>query len=166
MPIYEYYCPECHAVYNFFARSAGTSASPSCPDCGRKALERQISSFSFTGQYKQTGEDTELPIDDSRMMAAMESLAQEAGGLDEQDPKKAADLIRKFTKMTGLELNGTMDEALSRLESGETPESIESELGSQLDAEDPFLSKSRSGSLSAALRKHLPPRRDETLYDL
>jgi hypothetical protein len=56
-----------------------------------------------------------------------------------------------------------MEEALSRMEAGEDPEKIESEMGDLLEEEDPFSLKGKSSKG----RKHkLSPKVDDTLYDL
>jgi len=83
--------------------------------------------------------------------------------MDEEDPRQAAQLMRKLSDMTGLKLGPGFQEALSRMEAGEDPEQVEAELGDALEEENPFEVKKKSGPL---LRKLLPPRRDETLYDL
>ena len=54
----------------------------------------------------------------------MQMLAGEADNINEDDPRQAADLMRKLTHMTGMELGSGMEEALSRMESGEDPESV------------------------------------------
>ena len=81
----------------------------------------------------------DMPFDESRMEGALTQLAGEAEKIDENDPKAAAELMRKFSSMTGVEFGGGMEEALSRLEAGEDPEQIEKEmpgLGDSLDAVD------------------------------
>ena len=163
MPIYEYYCEKCHAIYSFFARSINPGRDPVCPKCNHSALTRELSLFAFTTNRGDTETEEDFPIDEASMMDAMNALADKAGSIDEDDPRQAANLIREFTRMTGVELGGAMEEAMSRLEAGEDPESIEAELGNTLDSEDPFLGG--SGRLSSALLKQLPPRRDDTLYD-
>jgi len=47
--------------------------------------------------------------------------------------------MRKFSDMTGLHYTEKMNEALSRLETGEDPEAIEAEMGDALENEDPFV---------------------------
>ncbi len=44
MPIYEFFCPSCDCVMQFFARRAGTFDPPKCPHCGG-TLEREVSLF-------------------------------------------------------------------------------------------------------------------------
>lgn len=48
MPIYEFYCPACDCVMQFFARRAGTPEPPKCPHCGG-SLEREVSLFKAGG---------------------------------------------------------------------------------------------------------------------
>ena len=92
----------------------------------------------------------------------MGALASEAERVDEDDPRQAAQLMRKLTQMTGLDLGAGMEEALSRMEAGEDPEQIEAEMGDLLEEEDPLVLQGQ--------RKHAgkkpPPRKDETLYEL
>ena len=163
MPIYEFYCETCHRLFNFLSKTVGTDERPACPKCGRQRLERQVSMFAAPSGQDATEEgDDMLPIDDTRMEAAVEALASEAEGINEEDPRAAAQLMRKFTDMTGMELGHGMQEALGRMEAGEDPEQVEAELGDVLENEDPFLMK----KASAALRKHRGPSHDPNLYDL
>lgn len=161
MPIYEFYCDHCNVLFNFFSRRINTSARPDCPRCGRKKLERKISSFVITGRAKEPSAEGDLPFDESRMERAMETLAREAEKIDENDPRQAAGLMRKLTDMTGLELGPGMQKALSRLERGEDPDVIESEMGGLMENEDPFLSRGKKQG-----GRRSPPVHDETLYEL
>ena len=53
MPIYEFYSPETHKIYSFFARSlAYASKTPRCPDKPGAPMERMISKFAVTGRAK------------------------------------------------------------------------------------------------------------------
>jgi putative FmdB family regulatory protein len=162
MPIYEFYCPDCHVIFNFFSRSINTQKRPSCPNCGKIELERRMSVFA--SPRNQGGEDeSPMPdIDESKMEKAMSLLAREAEHLDENDPKQAANLMRKLSDMTGVNLGSGMEEALRRMEAGEDPEAIEAEMGDLLEGEEPFAFENRS----IAGARYRPPRVDETLYDL
>ena len=82
--------------------------------------------------------------------------------MDEEDPKQAAQLMRKLTEATGLKMGASMEEALHRLEKGEDPEKIEAEMGNLLEQDDPFILESKGKTAS----KKPKPKRDETLYDL
>jgi len=164
MPIYEFYCENCNTIYNFFSRTVNTQKTPNCPKCKNKKLSRQVSLFAVTGKAKEDGDMDDLPIDESRMEKAMNMLAREAEGINEDDPKQAANLMRKLSDMTGLKLGPGMDEALQRMEKGEDPEQVEAEMGDVLESEDPFIISGKKGSGPAGKRRE--PARDDTLYDL
>jgi hypothetical protein len=100
------------------------------------------------------------------MTKAMEALAGEAGTMDENDPRQAANLMRKLSDMTGLTYNDKMNEALSRLESGEDPEAIEAEMGDALENGDPFILPEKGETGKAAKKKSVKMERDENVYDL
>jgi len=164
MPIYEFYCGRCHTIFNFFSKTVNTSKVPNCPKCEDHKLTRQVSLFAVTGKAREEGDIDDLPIDESKMERAMEVLAREADSIDENDPKQAANLMRKLTDMTGLELGANMEEALRRMERGEDPEQVEAEMGELLEEEDPF--HLPGGKKKRATRITSPPKKDDTLYDL
>ena len=163
MPIYEFYCDACNTIFSFFSKTIDTEKRPACPQCKATHLQRRMSAFAVTGRNREDGEPDDLPIDEGRMEQAMQMLAGEAERINEDDPRQAANLMRKLTDMTGLELGDGMQEALRRMERGEDPEQIEAEMGDRLENEDPFLLAGRSGSRA---KRRPEPRRDETLYDL
>jgi putative FmdB family regulatory protein len=164
MPIYEFYCSDCHTIFSFFSRSVDTTTSPLCPRCGERRLTRQVSLFAVTGKAREEGDADDLPIDDAQMARAMEVLGREADKIDENDPRQAAHLMRRLSDMTGLQLGHGMEEALARMERGDDPEAIESEMGDLLEDEEPFLlpGKKKTGSSG----RRAAPLRDDTLYDL
>jgi putative FmdB family regulatory protein len=164
MPIYEFYCEDCNTIFNFFSKSVNTRKKPKCPECKTKTLSRQMSAFAFTGKAKDDGDMDDLPFDESKMEKAMQMLAGEAENLNEDDPRQAANLMRKLTDMTGLELGPGMQEALQRMEGGEDPEQIEAEMGNLLEEEEPFVLPDKKGNTAKASRP--APRKDDTLYDL
>jgi len=106
----------------------------------------------------------DLPFDETKMEKAMNMLAGETDKINEDDPRQAANLMRKLTDMTGMQLGSGMEEALSRMEKGEDPEKIEAEMGDIMEGEEPFLFPGKTGS---GIKKKRPkPLVDETLYDL
>ncbi len=163
MPIYEFYCKSCHTIFNFFSKSINTNKRPNCPQCKIETLERQMSSFAVTGRAIEDDRGDELPIDENKMEKAMHMLAGEAERIPEDDPRQAANFMRKLTQMTGLELGAGMEEALHRMESGEDPEQIEAEMGDILESEEPFQVAGKKGGKAT---RRSAPKRDETLYDL
>lgn len=168
MPFYEFYCPDCHTIYNFYSRRINTGKIPACPagGCNRERLERQVSLFAIS---KGRGEDEDGDmldnLDESTLEQAMMSMAGEMEHIDENDPREAAKMMRRLFDATGLQLSGGMEEAISRMEAGEDPEQVEAEMGDRIEEEEPFAVKPKK-LLSDLRRKYLPPRVDETLYDL
>lgn len=123
-----------------------------------------MSAFAFTGKAKEDGDLDDLPFDETKMEKAMQMLAGEAENINEDDPRQAANLMRKLTDMTGLELGPGMQEALKRMEAGEDPDAIEAEMGDLLEEEEPFALADKKGSAGAGQRP--APVKDEKLYDL
>jgi putative FmdB family regulatory protein len=167
MPIYEFYCDACNTVYSFLSRKINPSGQPDCPSCGRKRLARQISPFAATGRAKEPGEGgaDDLPVDEARMERAMEALAGEAESIDENNPRQAARLMRKFSDMTGLEFKPEMKSMIERMEAGEDPEKLEAEMGGEMDQEDPFILPEK-GEKGGRRPSRPAPRRDPKLYEM
>jgi len=163
MPIYEFYCKKCNTIYNFYSRSVNTTKIPSCPKCKKVKLSRQMSVFAaLTGGAREEAENDPLRgIDESKMEKAMMQLASEAEKIKDDDPRAAAQLMRKLSDTAGLKLGDGFEAALQRLEQGEDPDKIDEDMGDILSAEEPFGKKQTSAKNAA--RK---PRKDETLYDL
>ncbi len=163
MPIYEFYCQDCHTVFHFYSKTVNTRKRPACPKCGREELERRMSLFSIS-RGGEDAEESELGVDESRMEKAMEWMARQSGQISEDDPRQAARLMREFSDMTGVEPGPAMQEALSRMEAGEDPEQVESEMGEALENDELFIAAGRKGSRQPG--RQLPPKTDDTLYEL
>jgi len=167
MPVYEFYCPDCHTVYSFWSQRINTEKIPACPKCDQKQLEKIVSRAAVISGGKSEEEDAlgDLPIDESKMEEAMMSLASEAENMNEDDPKAMAQFMRKFANKTGLKYKDSLEEALSRLEAGEDPDQIEEEMGDMFDDDDlPFEFSGKKGSVK--LKKKRILKRDDHLYDL
>ena len=162
MPVYEFYCSDCHTIFNFLSRRVNTDKRPDCPRCGRSQLERQVSQFAFSRGRNEEPVEGMPDLDEARMEQAIQAMAGEMEGLDENDPRQMARFMRKLTEATGMNLGTGMEEAMRRLESGEDPEKIEEEMGDLFDGENPF---SREG-MRGLKRKFTPPSHDDTLYTL
>jgi putative FmdB family regulatory protein len=163
MPIYEFYCARCHMIFNFFSKSVNTERRPDCPRCHHPELERYLSVFASPRKRDEGQEGTPMPnLDETEMEKAMGVLEREFAHVDDDDPRQAANLMRKLTDMTGLKLGPTMEEALKRMEAGEDPEQVEAEMGDLMEGEEPFLFQ--EGTRAGCGRR--PPLRDEKLYDL
>jgi putative FmdB family regulatory protein len=172
MPIYEFYCAECHRVFNFLSRSVNTTKRPACPRCGRPELARRVSSFAISKGRKEepAGAEPAPDVDESRLEQALASLAGEAEGINEDDPRQAARLMKKLFDATGMPVGAGMAEALKRMEAGEDPEKIEAEMGDVFE-EDPLGGAAEGGAepkkgLRALRRELLPPSVDTALYEM
>ncbi|MFH1998936.1 MAG: zinc ribbon domain-containing protein [Planctomycetota bacterium] len=167
MPIYEFYCPDCHKIFSFMSRKMNTRKKPACPKCGKPKIARRVSLFSVSKKLSEADAAMPFPdMDESCMEKAMETLAREADKIDEDNPRQVAEIMRTLYKSTGLKLGPGMEEAMQRMESGEDPEKIEADLGEVLESEDPFSEQGSRISLKGLRRRIMPPSRDETLYDL
>jgi putative FmdB family regulatory protein len=180
MPIYEFYCSACHRVFSFLSRSVDTSKRPACPRCGRADLPRRVSSFAISRGRKEEPKapapEPEFPglppgMDEARLERAMAELARDAEGMNEDDPRQGALLMRRLFESTGMPILGGMEEALRRMEAGEDPEKIEEEMGDVM--EDPLgMAGPEGGSdeprqaLSRLRRRVLPPSVDPELHEL
>ena len=123
MPIYEYRCSRCGKKSSRIWMSLPSAAAEKalgCPSCGVSRLVRLFSRFSFPKSEEKR----------------MESLMDEStiGGLDENDPKGMARLMRKVSEQTGEPLEGEDVEMLERMENGEMPPD---DPGSGPDSGDP-----------------------------
>lgn len=139
MPIYEFACPQCRVIFNFFSKSVAPKRKPSCPKCGNKRLVKQVSRFATPRGAKEPSapagpegeEGPPMPdMDDPRLQRAMGELERDMEHLDENNPKHMAHVMKK---MKDLLPSGTlpkeMDVAIRRLEAGEDPEKIEEDMG-------------------------------------
>ena len=118
MPIYEYYCFDCRKKVSIFYRtlSAAQAAEPVCPICGGKRLHRLVSRV----RVVHSEEDRLERMLDNDWLA----------GLDEEDPRALARLMREMKNELGEEADDPeLDEMIGRLEAGESPDAIESSLG-------------------------------------
>jgi len=170
MPIYEYYCSDCHTVFNFLSRRVQPRKKPACPKCGRKKLDRKLSRFAVSLGREEGDTDPQEPfpgLDETKMEKLMTEFAGDLDSLDEENPRQAAELMKRMYEATGMELGPAMKEAMARMEAGEDPEAIEQELGDALEAEDPVASPGgRGGKVRSMAHRLLPPRVDENLYEL
>ncbi len=117
MPIYEYYCFDCKKRVSVLFRTMAEAeaGAPACPECAGERLRRLMSRLRV------------LRSEENRI----ESMAEDSSllsGLEQEDPRALAHFMRKMSDETGEPLDGEMDEVVDRLESGESPESIESSM--------------------------------------
>ena len=171
MPIYEFYCPDNHTVYQFLARSlAYGGKTPRCPANAAFRMEKRVSKFAFLRGTKEPNESDPFDgMDESKMEAIMADLERDMSGMDESnpDPKQLGHVMRKMTDALGDKAPPEMREMIRRLEAGEDPEKLESEFGDLGDGggEDEgndFFAQTVK-KLKAGLRA---PKRDAKLYEM
>ena len=163
MPIYEFYCPDCHAIYSFFSRRVNADARPPCPSCTCLVLERQVSLFSVSKNRSSQNSDGMVGIDEDRLESALMSMAGDLDKID-NDPSQVASAMRKLLATSGLKMGAGMEDAMARVEAGEDPEVIEADLGDATD-EIALLSARPTQVAGVIRRRYLPPRVDPKLYE-
>jgi putative FmdB family regulatory protein len=138
MPIYEFACPKCRVIFNFFYKKPEPERLPKCPRCGNKRMTHQMSRFAVSSGSggKKSGDGAEpdgppMPdLDDPRIERAFGELEKELGNVDESNPKHLAHVMRKLKDlMPPGAMPKELDVAIKRLEAGEDPEKIEEDMG-------------------------------------
>lgn len=168
MPIYEFYCRNCHTIYSFFSRRVDAETTPGCPKSKKHKLQRQMSRFAISsGQSSAAPADggPEPDFDEDKMEQAMMQMAGEFDNVDESDPRAMAQMMRKLMNTTGMNMGEGMEEAVRRMEAGEDPDKVEEELGDLIDSEDPF-STGESKLKGLARRMTEAPNVDPEMYDM
>lgn len=188
MPIYEYYSPDNHTIYQFFAKTLAQGATtPKCPDNAKFRMKKVVSAFAITsGGAKDesagpaAGAGGGDPAEDAKMEAAMSAMESEFSGVDENDPKAMARMMRRMSELTGEKIDGEMEEVVRKLEEGADPDSLEEQLGGGDEGggmDDPYgegMGMGGPGAEGAADPKEprhrfrvrrRAPRRDPKLYD-
>ena len=169
MPIYEFYSPDTHRIYSFFARSlAQGSLTPRCPDDPEARMERMLSRFAVTG-FARDREQAPIESQDPRMERAMAEMEREMSCLNEDnpDPRQIGRLMRKMTDATGQKLPEAMQQMLTRLERGEDPEKLEQEYGEAMnDMEEQFGGETDEREKTPSVAPRRNPDRDPVLYEM
>lgn len=107
MPIYEYRCTDCRRVLEVFLRSMNsTPSAPSvCPRCGSSRLQRLISRTFVHRSGERNADD----------LAGLEDDVPD-------DPKEMARWLRRASAEMGEDGGPELEEAMERLEAGESLE--------------------------------------------
>jgi len=186
MPIYEYYCPQNHTIYQFLAKTlAQGKLVPRCPDNPKWTLQKTVSQFAFVGRAAEpsaaaaAGEGGEG--EDGRMEAAMLAMENEFSSVDENDPRAMGRMMRRMAELTGEKIDGEMEEVVRKLEEGADPETLDEQLGGGEGAgeggeSDPYDDgyggapaatevERKEARMRYKLRRLQTPHRDPQLYD-
>lgn len=167
MPVYEFYCPDCHTIYGFFTSSPEDRRQPACPKCGRPDLERKPSRFATPKGLGETGieDDPFAELSDERLAGAMETLMMESAHMDDGDPRAIGHMMRRFGELTGLGLGDRLQGLVERMEAGEDPGALEAEMDAEL-GDSPDGGMEGFFELRKALKRRRIPTTDDTLYFL
>jgi len=177
MPIYEYYCPDNHTIYQFFAKTLAQGQTvPKCPDNPKYRMQKAVSAFAVTSGGKsadaeQTAAAPSDSAEDARMEAAMGAMEREFSSVDENDPRAMGRMMRRMAEMTGEKIDGEMEEVVRKLEEGADPDSLEDQLGGETPGMDEMDAPAESVAGQTKEKRHRykpvqrPVRRDPQLYD-
>ena len=114
MPIYQYRCLNCKKRFEVYMSYAEYGTRPvQCTHCGSDQVLRRIGRI-------RIAKSEESRLDD---LAGPEALA----GL-EDDPRELGRMMRKMSSEMGEDMGPEFDEVIDRLEAGQSPEDIESDL--------------------------------------
>ena len=170
MPLYEFYCGPCHAVFTFRAARVDTETVPVCPRCGA-ALRREVSSFAYImrGAVQEPGSEASEG-GANRMDEVAAQLTERLQAMDDDgaDPREAVKVMRELASAGGLRFNKEVQEAMGRIEAGEDPEKIDETFKEVFDAENPFAEGDSDGIRRGVswLRRLRDPARDPKWYDM
>jgi putative FmdB family regulatory protein len=114
MPIYQYRCLNCHKRFEIFMSYAEYGTRPVlCTHCGSENVLRRIGRI-------RIAKSEESRLDDLADPSALAGL--------EDDPRELGRMMRKMSREMGEDMGPEFDEVIGRLEAGQSPEDIESEL--------------------------------------
>jgi putative FmdB family regulatory protein len=122
MPTYDFICNNCNQRFDIFLTfNEYGKKTVTCAHCGSKNVRRRMTKVRIAKS------------EESRM----ESMAEDFSGFDglEDDPQAMGRMMRKMGREMGEDLPPEFDEVVDRLESGQSPEDIESsmpELGNDM----------------------------------
>jgi putative FmdB family regulatory protein len=126
MPTYDFICNKCNQRFDIFLTFAEYGKKTvTCAHCGSKNVRRRMTKVRIAKS------------EESRM----DSMADDFSGFEglENDPQAMGRMMRKMGKEMGEEMPPEFDEVVDRLQSGQSPEDIESsmpELGNEMGGED------------------------------
>jgi len=170
MPIYEFYCPENHRIYQFYARTLAQGRTvPKCPDNPAFEMRKIVSAFAVVGKGAKAGEPGQQSSgpkgghEEAQLDAAMGQLEKEFSSADEADPRSMGRMMRRMAELTGERMDGPMEEVVRKLEEGADPESLEDELGP--DPGPGEAPGAKGGSRGGTRRRRIAPVRDPKLYE-
>lgn len=123
MPTYDFLCNDCKKRFEIFLTFAEYGKKPApCSHCGSVNTRRRMTRVRIAKSSDARMENVESEF------ASFEGM--------EDDPKALGQMMRKMGNQLGEDLPPEFDDVVDRLESGQSPEEIESampDLGSEDD---------------------------------
>ncbi len=113
MPTYDFICQNCKQRFDVFLTYSEYGTKPvACSHCGSENVRRRMTRVRIAKS------------EESRL----DNLESDVGNLEglEDDPKALGRMMRKMGKEMGEDLPPEFDDVVDRLESGQSPEEIES----------------------------------------
>lgn len=176
MPIFEFYCPDNHKIYQFFAKTrAQAEIVPKCPDNPSFRMQKLVSRFAVN-----TGLQAPDPVtndaagrEQRRMDEAMDRIDREFSDIDENDPRAMGRMMRRMAEVSGEKIEGEAEEMLRKLEEGMDPDKLGDSMGGgdepgpDDDSGSPRDGADADGEKKAARTRarRTVPARDPKLYD-
>jgi hypothetical protein len=171
MPIYEFYCPDNHRIYQFYARSlAQAKVVPKCPDNPAYRMRKILSTFAVTGSGRPEAGDAGQaaagePENDARMEAAMGQMEREFASVDENDPRAMGRMMRRMADLSGEPIDGEMEEVVRKLEEGADPDSLDDQLGAEPPGEPGGAPERPEPGARRPRARRAAPKRDPRLHE-
>ena len=177
MPIFEFYCPDNHKIYQFYAKTQAQAARvPKCPENPRFRMQKLVSRFAVNTGSKEPSPDTNDAAgrEEHRMDAAMDQIEREFSHVDENDPRAMGRMMRRMAELSGEKVDGEMEEVVRKLEEGMDPEELGDRMGGDDDdaSADPMGDGGAAGAGTEKQEKRAryrarrsAPIRDPRLYD-
>ena len=106
MPLYEYYCDNCHRKVTILVRDVSRPSSVTCSCCGSTKLNRLFSTFAVRKSDQDIYDDI---LSDHHLMR----------GLEGDDPRALAEWNKRMSR--GEPVAPEYEEPLDRLKAGEMP---------------------------------------------
>jgi len=172
MPIYEYYSPDTHKIYKFYATSISQKdLIPKCPDGENHRMQRTLSAFAITGKTRKSKKEGEEPLsmqdddinmEDPRVQAMMKEMERTVDGMDPDnpDPRVMGSLLRKMGDTMGEKFDDQMEEVVRKLEEGHDPDTLEGGLDGILGEDaggDPYADPMGMGGMAGLGAEMGPP---------
>ena len=126
MPTYDFICNNCAQRFDIFLTfSEYDKKIVTCAHCGSKNVRRRMTKVRIAKSEERR----------------MDAITDDFSGFEglENDPQAMGRMMRKMGKEMGEELPPEFDEVVDRLESGQSPEDIESsmpELGNDMGGDE------------------------------